>query len=155
MNKFQLWNRDEYGQGSILFTSDDIENVIKRAKEEITNINVNNSLTTDDRERNWEAYMPYIESKKKSENKKKMFIYGGKGPLNKDVYFSINRKNGGIKFLDKGDINNLEVKIYLGNVSASLKEEKDWFAKNNNLKIIDNISDPILSDKILFFIKVI
>ena len=73
MTKFQLWSRDEYGAGSILFTSEKIDEVIKRCKEEVTNINVNNALTTDDRERNWEAYMVVVESGFKRDTKK--YIY--------------------------------------------------------------------------------
>ena len=52
MSKFQLWSRDEYGQGSIIMTSEDVNEVIKRGKQEVTNLNVQNALTSTDRENN-------------------------------------------------------------------------------------------------------
>jgi len=76
MTKYQLWSRDEYGQGSILFTSEDLDEVIKRAKQEVTTINVQNALTVDDREKNWEAYMVMIGSTQK-DRKHKRYVYAG------------------------------------------------------------------------------
>lgn len=152
MSKFQLWGRDEYGQGSIYFTSENINEIFKNAKEKVTDINVNNSLTSDDRDRNWEAYFPFIESSKKSDNNKKMFFYGGKDTLNKDVFFSVDKKSGSVSVVDKDYYESLSIKIYLGNISTS-KVEKHWFAKDTKMKEINSLSDQNLNGKTIFFIK--
>ena len=147
MSKFQLWNRDEYGQGSIIATSENIDELIKTAKKEVTNLNVNNALTGDDRERNWEAY--YIDI---SANKgKTKYIYGEKTTLSKDTIYKITSKN--ILAEKFSDIKNVNIKIYLGNISPNRNEEKDWYAKDNKQNLIDDINHQDLNGKTVFFVK--
>ena len=150
MSKYQLWSRDEYGQESILFTSEDIDEVIKRGKFEVTDLNVNNALTADDREKNWEAYMVMIiSSKKKSKTK---YVYAGGDPRTKnDVYVFDKEKEP--KTVEIPDIPNSVVRIYLGNISTSRKEEIDWFANDVRRNVIDSIDHRDLESKTQFFIK--
>lgn len=155
MNKFQLWSRDEYGQGSILFTSEKVEDVITEAKRRVTAANVENSLTGDDRERNWDSYFPMISSVNKKDSSKKHYLYGGRGALNKDVFYSVDKKSGEIKQISFEEIQQPKVEIYLGNISSSRKDEKDWFAKDVNKKPIEKLSHQELSDKVVLFVKVI
>jgi hypothetical protein len=152
MAKFQLWSRDEYGQGSIIFTSEKIDEIIKRAKSEVTDINVNNALTGDDRDRNWESYFVEIVPSVKDQSTKK-YIYGSRDEhvVNR-VYIVDGDK------IEKSNVESLsdcKIKIYLGNISSSNKIEKDWFGKDIKGKEISNINDPILSDKTSFFVKII
>lgn len=147
MANFQLWSRDEYGQGSILLTSTDIDEIIKRAKQEVTEINVNNALTASDKERSWEAYMVDI----KTPNKKTKYVYGGSEPLINKAAYAITGEEA--KSVSLQDIKKATVRIYLGNVSASRANEKDWFAKDVRGKLIDTIDHEDLQGKTSFFIK--
>ena len=153
MAKFQLWQRDEYGQGSILTTSENIQDVFKKAREMASDVNVNNSLTSSDRERNWDAYFPMIISEKKA--KKLIYFYGGKGALNKPVFYSLDTTNNDIKEVEYADIPQVSTKIYLGNISTRNKEEKDWYAADYKGKEITDLSHPDLINKTSFFIKVV
>lgn len=151
MSKYQLWSRDEYGQGSIIFTSEEMSEVLKRAKFEVTDINVNNALTADDREKNWEAYMVMIGSSPKSKTKK-TYIYAGGDPRTKDDALAMS-KNGETEEVSMGDIPGMMIRIYLGNISTSRKEEIDWYAKDARRRIIERINHPDLDGKTQFFIK--
>jgi len=147
MASYQLWSRDEYGQGSILLTSTDIDEIIKRAKQEITDINVNNALTASDRERSWEAYMVDI----KTPNKKTKYVYGGSEPLMYKAAYAITGEDA--KSVPLQDIKKATVRIYLGNVSASRANEKDWFAKDVKGNTIESTDHEDLQGKTSFFIK--
>ena len=149
MSNFQLWSRDEYGQGAILMTSEDVDEVVKKAKEEVTNINVNNALTTDDRERNWEAYFVMVENKKS----KTKYIYCGQDVHVKDRVYSIGKEK--VESIILKDIKNPVVKVYLGNISTSRLKEVDWFAKDLKQNAIDKVDHPMLKAKTSFFIKMV
>ena len=146
MATFQLWSRDEYGQGSILHTTDDVDDLIKQAKQNITDINVNNALTTDDRERNWEAYMVNVSSGKKSNN---MYLYG-----EKDIIYKID-KAGEVEKIAINDVPDAQIKFYLGNVSTKRNEEDSWFAKDPRQRPIESIDHQDLEGKTSFFVKVV
>ena len=147
MSKYQLWSRDEYGQGSILSTSEDIDELIKTARKEVTNLNVNNALTGDDRARNWEAY--YIDI---SVNKgKTKYIYGEKTILSKETVYKITSKD--VLTQKLSDVKNVNIKIYLGNISPNRNKEEDWFAKDNRQNLIKDINHQDLNGKTVFFIK--
>ncbi len=149
MSKYQLWSRDEYGQGSILFTSENVDEVIKRGKEEVTKLNVSNALTADDRERNWEAYMVSITSESK---KKTKYVYGGPYAQATDTVYAFGAKNEDTVKL--GEVPKAVVRIYLGNISVDRHKEEDWFASDVGRKqIIDKIDHQDLSGKAIFFVK--
>lgn len=153
--KFQLWLRDEYGQGSILATDEDLSVVIKKAKQVITDTNVNNALTTEDRDNNWEMYFPIISSKKSSVNAEAIFLYGGRGAMNKEIFHKVSKVDGSVKEISIDDIEEPSISIYLGNISTSRKEEKDWYALDKKRKPINSLNSPELVNKTMLFIKVI
>lgn len=155
MAKFQLWSRDEYGQGSIIFTNDDLKEIIKKAKETVTVANVNNALTVDDRERAWEMYFPVISSGNNSNNKKYIYLYGGRGALNKEIFYAVNKKTGDVSHVSWEDIKDPSVGIYLGNISTDRNKEVEWMAKNYKSQIINKIDDAELNSKTMLFIKVV
>jgi len=151
MSKFQLWSRDEYGQGSILMTSEDIDEVVKRAKQEVTNLNVQNALTATDRENNWEAY--FVDIKNSAKNSTKIYVYGATDVHTKDRVYVIS-KNGDIENSVIKDISKkASVNIYLGNISPDRKVEKDWLGSDLRVRPINNVDHPDLQGKISFFIK--
>lgn len=148
MAKFQLWSRDEYGQGSIFDTSESVDELIKKAKKEVSDRNVNNALTQEDKERNWETYFVDISVKS---NKKTRYIYGAQTTLSpKTVYKVENEKISSVKL---EDVEKPVIRIYLGNISANRKEEKDWYAADPKGNLIDRLDHPILKEKTVFFIK--
>lgn len=147
--KYQLWSVDEYGQGSIIFSSEDVNAVMKRGMDEVTDINVHNSLTADDRERNWEAYMVIIPDIKKN----KKAVFGGKSPHIKNIVYVFDKDEyAETTSLEKLKKEN-EIKIYLGNISFESKVEKGWFAKNQKGIVITNLDSPDLKNKTCYFIK--
>lgn len=151
MTKYQVWSRDEYGQGSIIATYEELDEAEKRAKQEVTNINVSNALTQDDREKNWEAYMIMIGSTSKG-RKHKRYIYAGNNPRNKDNVYGV-KKDGSIDDIKLGEIPALMVRIYLGNISTKRGEEVDWYAKDaSRRKTIETHDHSELDSKTHFFI---
>jgi len=160
MTKYQLWSRDEYGQGSILFTSEDIDEVIKHAKLKVSDINVNNSLTSDDRERNWEAYMVVVTSNNVKANNQNIciekskinYVYGGGDPRTKDIVYSFGPK-GKEETVAIKDIPNVAIKIYLGDISTKRGIEVDWFAQDVRRTEITSLDHQDLLNKTYFFIK--
>jgi hypothetical protein len=151
MTKYQLWSRDEYGQGSILFTSEDLEEVVKKGKQEVTTINVANALTTDDREKNWEAYMVMVGSTSKGRTHKR-YVYSGSNPRTTQNVFGV-KKDGSVDDITLKDIPALMVRIYLGDVSTKRGEEKDWYANDARRNVIDKIDHPDLDAKTRFFVS--
>jgi hypothetical protein len=151
MSKFQLWSRDEYGQGSIIMTSEDIDEVVKRAKQEVTNLNVNNALTATDRENNWEAY--FVDIKNLAKRSAKKYVYGATDVHTKDRVYAVS-KNGDVDETVIGDLpKKSSVNIYLGDISTDRKVEKDWIGADLRVRKIENLDHPDLNDKISFFIK--
>jgi hypothetical protein len=149
MSVYQLWSRDEYGQGSILFTSEDIKRVLKEGKNAVTDINVNNSLTADDRERNWEAYMIMIDSSNQKSNMQ--YVYGGGDPRTKNIVYSVEEKEE--KEIKLQDIPNPVIRVYLGNISTKRNEEVPWFAKDARRNLIESVDHQDLQGKTQFFVK--
>ena len=136
MDKFQLWSRDEYGQGQIHKTSDKVEELISEAKSQINEVNVNNALTVEDKKRNWESYL--VEPVSEDED----LIYGGMDTLGSHVVYSISSDGSSKKKLD-GD-----VKIYLGKL-----DNEDWYAANPRGEQVSNLKSPELEGKMVYFIK--
>jgi hypothetical protein len=149
MAKFQLWSRDEYGQGSILFTSEDVNEVIKRGKQEVTSLNVGNALTSTDRENNWEAY--FVDVKTSAKSSKVTYVYGSQDVHTKDRVYAVTDKD--VKSIVVGDVPKPVVNVYLGNISVKRNEEIDWVASDLRVRPIADLTHPDLADKTIFFIK--
>ena len=149
MSKYQLWSRDEYGQGSIIMTSEDIQEVIKRGKQEVTNINVQNALTSTDRENNWEAY--FVNVKTTEKKSKTTYVYGSLDVHAKDRVYAVTEKD--VKDMVLSEIPKAEVEIYLGDISTNRKEEKDWLGSDLRVRPITTVDHPDLQNKTIFFVK--
>ena len=149
MTKFQLWSQDEYGQGNIIFTSEDIDEVIKRGKQEVTNLNVQNALTSTDRENNWEAY--FVNVKTASKSSKTKYAYCGRDIHTKDRVYAITDDD--VKETVLSEVPKAVVEIYLGNTSVDRKVEKDWITADLRSRPFSNLDNPELQSKMMFFIK--
>ena len=148
MTRYQLWSRDEYGQGSIINSSEDLDAMIEQGKKEVDNLNVNNALTIDDKKRNWEAYFVELQDVKKASNKldETKMVFGGKNNHGKDTAF--NRETNEIVLLKQGKVEGQQVKVYLGNL-----DRKDWYAEDPRRNPIETSDHELLRDKTVFFIK--
>ncbi len=150
MIKFQVWSRDEYGQGSILATYEELDDALKKAKQEVTSLNVQNALTQADKEKNWEAYMVMIGSTTKSREHKR-YVYAGGNPRTINNVYGV-KKDGSVDDIKLNDVPALMVRIYLGDISTTRGEELDWYAKDVRRNIIEEVDHSELDTKTHFFI---
>jgi hypothetical protein len=151
MTKYQLWSRDEYGQGSILMTSEDVNEVIKRAKREVTDVNVNNALTSTDRETNWEAY--FVDLVNPSEKNEIKYVYRGLDLHTDDRVYKIN-ENEEVELITLKNIpEDININIYLGDISTDRKKEIDWVGSSLKPRPIRTVDSPELAHKTFLFIK--
>jgi hypothetical protein len=141
--KYELWSKDEYGQGTIVGRFTDIDKLIKKAKEEVNNINVDNALSAEEKSKNWEAYFVEIDS-----DASNTYIYAGNNPDGKHRYYDI--KNTEQKCNPVLLTSNLNLKFYLGEL-----DNKTWYASDRSKNIISNINNESLKDKTVYFTRII
>ena len=146
MGKYQLCTRDEYGQMSIFDTSDRPQELLKQAKKEVTDLNVNNALTVDEKKRNWDSYVVEILPIKKEENTIEL-IYAGKGLQQRDEVINIDEKVYDI-LSDNVKMEDYDIRIYLGEL-----DQKSWYAQDNRGKEINSLQHPDLLGKTFYFIR--
>lgn len=140
---FELWSKDEYGQGSIIGRFTDINTLISRAKKEVNEINVENALSASEKQNNWEAYFVEIDS-----DVPNTFIYAGNNPDGKHRYYDM--KNLGKDHKPTLLTTNLNIKFYLGNLDGN-----EWYAKDHSKNIISNLDNHLLENKTVFFARII
>ena len=147
---YQLCMRDEYGQGSIIFSNNDLEKVITRCKQEINEVNVNNALTIEDKKRNWESFMVKIEPVEEEIDADDEYMYAGKDGRGIDQVFDSSNKV--IKLADvEGEV---ELKMFLGTLDG-----EDWYAAvpsrtvRGEEDLVDSLTHPALQAKNVYFIK--
>ena len=140
MSKFQLWSRDEYGQGSIHATSANPSDLIKQAEKIVNTANVDNALTVEDKKRNWEAFVVRFAGEEGVE-----MAYGGKNNSGGHIVYSI---EGGE--VDKSQASDLDQKpeIYLGDLDKNI-----WLATDNRGNVIEDLNHADLVGKTYYFLK--
>ena len=143
MSKYQLWSRDEYGQGSIHESSDEKNKLLETARKMVNEANVNNALTLDDKKRNWEAYAVDIFSEDGDEDDN--YFYGGINNLGKHIAYD---KSGNIHEIINNSISGHIIKIFLGHMG-----EEEWYAQDTRRKDINSVNHPDLLGKTVYFIK--
>ena len=147
---YQLCMRDEYGQGSILFSDSDLEKVIEKCKREINAVNVDNALTVADKKRNWESYMIQIEIEEDEEQEGFTYMYAGKDGRGIDEVFD---EDGNISKID--DIEEeVKLRMYCGTLDGD-----DWFASVPSRTVrgeedeVDSLTHPALQGKNVYYIR--
>lgn len=146
---YQLCMRDEYGQGSILFSNDDLEKVVTRCKQEINSVNVENALTIADKKNNWESFMVQIDIDDDGDEDP-TYMYAGKDGRGIDQVF--NSENEVIKMKDITE--EVELKMFLG-----VLDGEDWFAAvpsrtvRGEEDLVDSLTHPSLQGKDIYFIR--
>jgi hypothetical protein len=147
MSKFQLILRDEYGQVSIVATSENVEDLIQRGKDLVTNDNVNNVLTASDRERSWESFIVIIES----DDDEAKYYYGGPIIGSNKIVYKVTPEN--VSILELKDVPNPKIRFYLGDISAKRGEEVPWFARDIRGNDITSLDHQDLREKMLYYVK--
>jgi len=143
MIKYQLWSRDEYGQGSILNTSEDLQELIKDAKNLVDEANVNNALTAEEKKRNWTSY--FVELEPVKAKKTTQIIYSGRNSQNKHSAFKVTASKNDIVAIDKDTCN---VKVFLGNL-----DKEPWYAVDARRNEINSLDNADLVDKTVYYIR--
>jgi len=138
--RFQAISRDDYGQTAIIGTHDTIEGAINQCRDEVTNLNFSNALTTDNKFRSIEAYM--------------IDIINGAGDVVNDVVYmgdmtvgqhqSLNVKTGEKSMIDDAT----KLRIYIGR-----NENKDFYLENFKGEPVTTLKDENLQNKTYFFVK--
>lgn len=59
-NRYELWKVDEYGQGVILASNTNYEELVVQAKKFVNDDNIENALSGDEKLKNWESYFVEI-----------------------------------------------------------------------------------------------
>lgn len=151
--KFELWSYNEYGDGSILKTSTNLDDVLKEARTYVTSANLDNALAMTEKDKQWEAYYPVV-------------MKGSK--VSKDTFYAGNKKNGqhnvwvkkGEKFALEPLPKNTVVRFVLGDIvrSNSRGQEKTtetWWLTDHKGNVVEGLGNQLLDQKTQVFIKVV
>lgn len=141
---YQLWTRDEYGQGSIIASSDTIDTLVDLAKKEVSTKNVDNALTADQKALNWEFYfVELLDSESGEEIDHTSGVYSGLDNQGKHAVLLVDDK----RMVKMSEVD-ADVRIYLGNL-----DKIDWFAKDERGRLINDFNHRDLQGKTVYFIR--
>jgi len=147
--KFQLVMTDPYGSMSILTSGSDVKALIKRAKDEVNNLNVENALTEAEAARNWEAMFVELLDPQTGELIEDA-LYAGKDNQGQHAVTPLNDSANMVK-LAACDV---KIRAYLGTIKRSKTVTKDIYATNERGdKLIDDIKHPSLQGKQFYCIR--
>ena len=147
---YQLCMRDEYNQGSILFSSPDLDKVLERVKREINAVNVDNALTVADKKRNWESFMVQVETEDDEEQEGFEYRYAGKDGRGVDQVFD--SSDNIVKLADIAE--EATLRMFCGNLDG-----EDWFASVPSRTVrgeedeVNSLTHEALQGKNVYFIK--
>jgi len=147
---FQVCLRDEYGQTSIVSGKkhDNILDAVTEAKELVTEDNINNALTLEEKKRNWSSY--YVELLDIEDQLDNNVIYSGKGTGGRDMVLFLSEDNDKIEKwrLDDTDA---KIRLFIGKL-FDINEQGPWYAEDTKKKIVDKLSGEILMGKSVYYI---
>jgi hypothetical protein len=144
----ELWAYDEYNQGSIIGTGTDISKLIQDARRFVTETNVDNALTLDQKGDQWEAYFPEI---CKNGVPDPDAIYAGDKQNGMPFYYS-RAADGSWKkeVLPR----NAEVRFYLGEINRG-RVKDEWYLSDFKGNEIGDLKSSLLERKTVLFIKIL
>lgn len=143
----ELWLYNEYNDGSIIASSSNIKDIIKKAHDFVTESNVENALTLDEKNNQWETYFVDIFEDKKISEKT---FYAGNKRDGKHYVYSYENNEWKIRKLSSDD----KIKIFLGDINRGKIKDK-WYLSDHKGKEIVDISNQNLDRKAVLFIKVV
>ena len=146
---YQLIRRDEYGGTDIIGTSSNVQDAVKLAKKMITEDNMDNALTFDDKMEDWESY--FIEVLDEDGQPTLDAVYGGQ---EKGYHFVYDLRNNNVAKVPLKDVD-VPKRFYIGT-----DNKKDLYAakiirgKPGEREIITDIKHEMLRDKTVYYLKV-
>lgn len=143
--KLQVISRDQYGTTVILETTTTAEAAINRIRQEVTNLNFENALTTDDKYRNIEAFFPVFADG--SGDIEESLIYAGNNTDGKHRRYRIG--SAGEAVLEFCEDDAMPV-FYIGTVSSG-----DAFLQDTKGHPVSKFKHELLEGKTSYFVKVI
>ena len=147
---YQLIRRDEYGGADIVASSQDLKEVVKAAYKNVTEDNIANALTFDDKMNDWETYWVEILDEDGNPSLEAMF-----GSMDRGSNFVYHFHDGVAekKYLDEVSV---PMRFYIGTDNGKkLYASKVVRGKPGEREAITDIKDMILRDKGYYYIKVI
>lgn len=134
---------DTYGTMAILQSSSDLQSLIKKAKDEVQALNIDNALTAAEKKRNWEAmYIELIDP-----NNGEIIedaVYAGKDNSGQPSVLPLNETAKLVK-LAQCDV---KVRAFLGKLDG-----KSLYAETERGQMIEDIKNPALLNKQVYFIR--
>ena len=148
--KFQLISKNEYNDTSIVTTTTELETLVKLAREKVTEDNMANAFTMDEKLNDWETF--YVEVLDEDGNPTNEAVYGG---MERQKHFLYYFTDDGVK------------KVFLDEVTAPMRfyvgtdNEEDFFASVPSKKrvgqydVVDNLGSEALQRKGVYYVKVL
>lgn len=144
--RVELWMYDEYNQGSIISSGSQLDKIIDKAKQFVTEQNVDNALASGEKHLAWEAYFPQFFDGK---NIDYTMLYAGNKKDGKHYAYSFKNGKWEIGVVPKG----YKVRFYMGKINDG-QQSKDWYLTNHLNKEITSLDDQLLERKTVIFVKI-
>ena len=148
---YQLVMQDEYGQKSILATSEDINELSDQGKDIVFKENMDNALTLDEQEREWETC--WVDFFDEDDEEVSVVYAGRKGVKNHLVYVVDNDD----LCIEETDLENVDAtpRFYIGKIVKDFRNDvvEKVYAKNTKGQFVSDINDENLQRKGILFIR--
>ena len=128
--RIELWKKNEYGEGAILFSSTNLEQVIKQADQYLYDTNLENALTADEKMRNWECYSIHVVDKEGKQ--KNNVLYAGNMLDGKHRVYEYDGTKWNMRLIQSND----SVRVYLGSVGTKNVPGKPWYLVDEKKQIV-------------------
>jgi len=138
--KYQVISRDYNGTTTILSTETELNSAVTKIKSEVTDINFNNALTTDNKFKSIEAFFPQFINE--SGEIQEEMVYAGESSTGARRVYS----GGSLQDLDGSSM----PRFYIGD-----NEGKHHFLEDHKNNFIEDWKNEGLDSKTYFFIKVL
>ncbi len=147
LNRIELWSYDEYNQGTIVYSTTDINKAVEQARKFVTETNVDNALTSGEKDKQWEAYFVEIFKGKKTADD---VFYAGNKRDGRHYVYALENGQWKLQLLSK----DAKLKFFLGELSSGRVKEP-WYLADHKGVEADSLSDQKIERKTIVFIKVV
>lgn len=147
---FQVVSKDGYGETSIVGKFSDINAAVETAKALVTEENIDNALTFDEKQKDWEAY--FVEVLDEGGKFTTEAIYGGKDRGQDFVYHF---KDDGVVRVMLGELT-VPMRFYIGTDNkADLYASVVSMKERGKLIPITDLDHLDLREKTVYYIKIV
>jgi hypothetical protein len=141
--KYAMFMVDQYGSTSIMpTTGKTLEDLYKEARKSVHNENIENAFTADEKEKNWDYYLPEVLEKG---NLSKNYIYAGKNSKGQQSVFSVKDPT---KLLTIDQVPGISFRFYLGEL-----DRNPLYAKDDRGNLITSFDHRKLENKSVYYVK--